>query len=300
MTHDAPAPSGRLGRLRLIGLAAPVAFVAALLFARPHVIGAYGLEVGHTVLGTALLLSAAGFGWAMHRALGSAHAAALEAERLSAALLERDRIARELHDSLAQVVGVTHLRLRALAGRPALASDPRLRGELDDLADLCQQTHRDVREAILGLKDAHRHDRALLDHLEDYTALFSRTSGIPTTLCTEAARSLSLPPDAEVQVIRVIQEALSNVRKHAGARSATVRVQVDAAHTDFVVSDDGQGFSLADTHRKDGFGLTTMRERTESVGGRLCIESTPGRGTDVTVRLPHRSPARHRIEEMSA
>ncbi|WP_282006491.1 sensor histidine kinase [Propioniciclava sinopodophylli] len=300
MVNDASPQGTRLGRLRLIGLAAPPFFVSGLVCLHPALTAGFDSERAHLVLSAVLILSAAVFGWTMFRSLGRAHDAALEAERLSAALLERDRIARELHDSLAQVLGVAHLRLRAVEARPSVAADERTRADVADLADLCREAHRDVREAIHGLKDAQRSDRSLLDHLEDYIRVFSRTSGVPTTLeaCTE--RELALPPNAEVQVIRVIQEALTNIRKHAGARSARVLVRADDASVDFVIADDGQGFDVARATGGDGFGLTTMRERTESVRGRLRLESRPGEGTRVTVHLPRTAPARSRVEELTA
>lgn len=286
MSHDAPPRSAPLRRLRRLGLFAPLAFVAILLALRPLVMDAFGLRTAHIALGSVLFLSAGLFGWTMYRLLGHAHDAVVEAERHTAALVERDRIARELHDSLAQVLGVTHLRLRALSGRGALASDDRLRAEVDDLADLCRDAHRDVREAILGLKDSHRRERTLAEQLEACVATFERTSSIPTTLTSDAGGDLGLSPAAEVQVIRVIQEALTNVRKHARARRAGVRITSLADRTEFVVEDDGRGFDPGRPELPDAFGLCTMRERTESVGGRLVVESAPGRGTRVVVLLP--------------
>ncbi|MFP5415857.1 MAG: sensor histidine kinase [Actinomycetes bacterium] len=303
-----------LQRLRLIGLVGPVAFVALLLCLRPLAIDWLGHRLGLTLIGTVLVVSAAGFGWTMYRRLDTAHEAVVAAERRSAALVERERIARELHDSLAQVLGVTHLRLHALAGRRGLATDDTTRGEVLELADLCHEAYRDVREAILGLRDATRTDRTLLEHLDGYVAAFARTSSIPTTLVADADDEFFLSPAAEVQVIRVIQEALTNVRKHSGARSATVLVSAQDDHAQFVVADDGTGF---DPHAlaSDGFGLSAMRERAESVDGRLMIDSAPGQGTRVVVRLPGRrrsqapvepgfpvpaSPAPQPAEELSA
>lgn len=295
-----PAGAALLRRLRLTGLLAPIAFVLLLLAGRPILVAALGLTLGYSVLGVFFVGCAAAFGLAMWWMIGRALATNVEAERLSAALVERDRIARELHDSLAQVLGVAHLRLRTLQARDAITADPRVSAEVNDLADLCQAAHRDIREAIHGLKDAHDPARPLVEHLDDFTRLFARTSGIPTTLRVLPDRPLALPPAAAVQVVRVVQEALANVRKHAGARSAQVLVHPADTYTDFVVADDGRGFTPAESTHRDGFGLTTMRERVESVGGHLRIESTPGEGTRVTVRVPHPAPARARVEELTA
>ena len=215
------------------------------------------------------------------------HARMLENERQGAILAERERIAREMHDSLAQVLGVTHLRLRALISRPELTGATEVQGELTDLIGVCHEAYYDVREAILGLRESSRTDRALLESLRAYAEKFSRQSRIETTLDSTLDGELVLTPQCEVQVIRVIQEALTNVRKHSGARSAVVRISETPELTMFVVEDDGHGFDPGTVPaEREGFGLHSMRERTELINGRLTIDSVPGRGTRIIVGVP--------------
>ena len=221
-----------------------------------------------------------------------------EAERQGAILAERDRIAREMHDSLAQVLGTTHLRLRALASKLGGVDAPDAAAELTSLADLAEDGYRDVREAILGLRESSRADRGLLESLRAYLDKFSRQSGVRATLETSLRDELAITPDAEVQVIRVIQEALANVRKHARTGSAIVRVEGDEASVAFSIEDAGHGFDVTAT-LLDGarFGLQTMRERMGLVGGSLSIDSEPGRGTRVVAHVPRvRTPARPLVE----
>ncbi len=221
-----------------------------------------------------------------------------EAERQGAILAERDRIAREMHDSLAQVLGTTHLRLRALASKLGGIDAPDAAAELTSLADLAEDGYRDVREAILGLRESSRADRGLLESLRAYLDKFSRQSGVRATLETSLRDELAITPDAEVQVIRVIQEALANVRKHARTGSAIVRVEGDEASVAFSIEDAGHGFDVTAT-LLDGarFGLQTMRERMGLVGGSLSIDSEPGRGTRVVAHVPRvRTPARPLVE----
>ena len=209
-------------------------------------------------------------------------------ERHAAVLAERDRIAREMHDSLAQVLGVTHLRLRALASSATVSIDAAARAETTDLADLAEEAYRDVREAILGLRESSRIDRGLIEGLHAYLEKYSRQSGIKATLETRLEVEPSLAPSAEIQVIRVIQEALTNVRKHAEAKTATVRILDDGSATVFVVEDDGHGFDrlkAADDPDR-GYGLHTMRERMEQIGGTLTVDSESGRGTRIIARVP--------------
>jgi signal transduction histidine kinase len=211
-------------------------------------------------------------------------------ERQGAILAERDRIARELHDSLAQVLGSTHLRLRTILARPAFVADePAVAEELGAIADVCEEAYRDVREAILGLREASR-SRGLIEALRAYLEKYGQQAGIPVDLEAEVNDEPALATSSELQVIRVIQEALTNVRKHARATRAQVRV-TDVQGGEalmIVVEDDGRGFDpeAPRVHRDGGYGLATMRERMELAGGSLRIDSALGRGTRVVAIVP--------------
>ena len=214
-----------------------------------------------------------------------------ENERQGAIIAERERIAREMHDSLAQILGVTHLRLRALGAQPAVAAAPAVSAEVTDLANLSEEAYRDVREAILGLREASRSGRSLTETIAAYLEKFSHQAGLSATLENDLGDELSLPPRVEVQLIRVIQEALTNVRKHGGASHVVVRLSGDPEGIRIEVADDGRGFDVGFTLLgRDGFGLHTMGERMELVGGTLTIDSAPGRGTKVIAIVPG-SPA---------
>jgi len=213
--------------------------------------------------------------------------------RQRAVLAERERIAREMHDSLAQVLGVTHLRLRALDEREEVASSPEIAVEVAELADICEEAYQDVREAILGLRDSSKTERGLQDNLRAYLAKYSQQCKIETSLDSDLDHKLSLSPRCEVHLIRVIQEALTNVRKHSGAKSAIVRITESDSETTFAVEDDGHGFDQGGSpFDRDGFGLFTMRERMALLNGSLTIDSAPGRGTRVTASVPERSHPR--------
>lgn len=221
-----------------------------------------------------------------------AGAQARETEQLAAVVAERERIAREMHDSLAQVLGVTHLRLLALRPRadglmPADAAQG-IGVEIDELALLAEEAYRDVREAILGLREAAHVDRSFTESLRAYLEKYSRQSGVAASLENLGDGEPRLSPRAEVQVIRVVQEALTNVRKHAGAASAVVRIEASGGWTTVTIEDDGRGFDLGGRllDRDSGFGLHTMRERMELLGGTLTIDSAKGNGTRVIARLP--------------
>jgi signal transduction histidine kinase len=216
-----------------------------------------------------------------------------EAGRQRAVLAERGRIAREMHDSLAQVLGVTHLRLRALEAREEVIGNPVVALELTALADICEEAYQDVREAILGLRDSSKTERGLQDNLRAYLAKYTQQCNIETFLESDLDHDLSLSPRCEVHLIRVIQEALTNVRKHSGAKSVTVRVTESDSTTTLTVEDDGHGFDQGGSQfDRDGFGLFTMRDRMALLNGTLTIDSAPGRGTRVVASVPERSHPR--------
>ena len=199
---------------------------------------------------------------------------------------ERERIAREMHDSLGQVLGFVNLKARVAAdlinrGQAAVAAE-----ELEQMRTAVQEAYQEVRQAILSLR-ATAPGRGLVASLREYIQRLREQSGLDVRL--EAGENLRFPPAVEAQVIRIVQEALTNVRKHARASAVTVRFAPDPGDgTVVTVSDDGQGFDLASVEAGRGarFGLLTMRERAESIGGTLSIESAPGRGTTVRLWIP--------------
>jgi signal transduction histidine kinase len=209
-----------------------------------------------------------------------------EQVRRLAILEERDRLAREMHDSLGQVLGFVNLKAKVAAdlinrGQAAVAAE-----ELEQMRTAVQEAYQEVRQAILSLR-ATAPGRGLVASLREYIQRLREQSGLDVRL--EAGEDLRFPPAVEAQVIRIVQEALTNVRKHARASAVTVRFAPDPGDgTVVTVSDDGQGFDLASVEAGRGarFGLLTMRERAESIGGTLSIESAPGRGTTVRLWIP--------------
>ncbi len=204
-----------------------------------------------------------------------------------AVLQERQRIAREMHDSFAQTLGVLHLQLlRARENCPP--TDARLTAVLGEMAATTEHAYDELRQSIFDLRTMVSRGLGWIPTLTEYLHEFSARTGIPVRL--EAADELParLPPATEVQLIRIIQEALANVSKHAGADQARVRLRPEGRWVRMTIEDDGQGFQpevLAATKR-DHFGLEAMRERAESLGGKLEVDSAPGRGTRIVAMLP--------------
>ena len=211
-----------------------------------------------------------------------------------AVLEERERIAREMHDGLAQVLG--YVNTKAFAVRRLLKDGDSVTAQamLAQLEEAAREVYADVREGVLALRGTAPGDRSLLDTICDYLGKFERLSGVHVEChADKKVADLRLPEMSEIQVMRVIQEALSNVRKHAGAANATVTLR--ARNGTFVaqVDDDGSGFDVRTVGRRDWpqFGLHTMRERAEAIGGRFSVTSSPGHGTHVAIRVPVTGPA---------
>jgi two-component system nitrate/nitrite sensor histidine kinase NarX len=210
-----------------------------------------------------------------------------EAEQQFTIVAERDRIARELHDSLAQVLGVIHLRLRSLEPEVTDVPGNGVATEIGELADIADEAYRDVREAILGLRESVTSADGLEGALGEYLRKYARQTGIKATIHCDGTARRALTPRSEVQLLRVVQEALTNVRKHAGARHVAVSLSAGDGIVTLTVADDGSGF---DPDRlgealDHGFGLASMRERVEQIGGTLAVQTAPGQGTRVEVRL---------------
>lgn len=206
---------------------------------------------------------------------------------MNAVMQERARLSRELHDGAAQLVA--HLLLRLDTIKELLEADrrPEADAELERLHGVAGEIYEDIGESITGLR-ANLTERGLIRTLQDYVDQFEERYQIPVRLRADDAAD-QLSPLAAFQLFRLIQEALTNVRKHAGARGATVALTSDGQdQLRVVIADDGQGFTPASQRNGKArpLGLTSMRERVEALGGAIHVDSQPGSGTQVTATIP--------------
>jgi len=202
---------------------------------------------------------------------------------------ERARIARELHDGLAQVLGYVGTKSEAAISLLDAGSSAEARTQLVDLGDAARSVYVDVREAILGLSAPVAPELGVLEAIRSYAERYEELAKLPALVQAEdGVDDVRLAPAAEAQALRLLQEALTNVRKHAQARRVTITARREDAMFVIEVIDDGRGFDPAATNGSDWphFGLATMRERAASVGGTVEIDSRPGAGARVRFRLP--------------
>ncbi len=228
------------------------------------------------------------------KALREAQHKLMQNEREVAALNERERLARELHDSIGQTFGYIRMQseaIREFIGRGDINSAQPLLARLSEVA---QESHHDLRAYIQSLKSHSpviRQDffAALERYCEHYeqSYLFEIELNLPRHL-----PDLLASVQVETHLIYIIREAIGNARRYSGEKQASVSITVEAEFVQAVIQDHGLGF---DTHysgpeRRKGthFGLRIMRERAEEVGGTVVVESAPGQGTRVSVRLPRK------------
>jgi signal transduction histidine kinase len=205
---------------------------------------------------------------------------------------ERLRIAHEMHDGLAQVLAYVNTKAQVVREHLKRERIDEAMKHLDQLAAAAREIYGDVRESIIGLRSAAGPDNTTTDSLREYVATWEAQTGILCRLHLEA--DLRLPTGAELQVLRIVQEALANVRKHSRAGHADLSVEQEDGRIRITVQDDGVGFIPGELGRSEfpRFGLSTMRERAESVGGLFQLDSAPGGGTRVSIEVPAQIPNR--------
>jgi signal transduction histidine kinase len=199
---------------------------------------------------------------------------------------ERLRIAHEMHDGLAQVLGYVNTKAQVVREYLRQGRSDEAQKHLEEFAEAARNLYGDVRQQILELRTVRPEESGLVAAIADYALGWGKQTGI--------AVELSLPPvielgaDAQQQLLRIVQEALTNVRKHARAGNVRVAVERRGDARCLLVVDDGAGFDAETTAPPEGgrFGLKTMAERAASIGAAVAVVSRAGEGTRVEVTLP--------------
>jgi signal transduction histidine kinase len=207
-------------------------------------------------------------------------------ERDRGRLAERQRLARDIHDTLAQGFVSIVLQLQAAeAELPGGAAEAR--GHLERARRTAADNLAEARRLVWDLRPAQLRAAPLGEALGRLAGRVAEETGLVAT-ATVTGTPKPLNPDAEVTLLRVTQEALANVTRHAHAGRVAVTLSYMDGETTLDVRDDGTGFApAADGHGANGgLGLRGMRERVEALGGRLAVETAPGRGTTIAVTVP--------------
>jgi signal transduction histidine kinase len=218
--------------------------------------------------------------------LNAARGQLARAEREAGALEERQRLAGEIHDTIAQ--GLTSIVLQLQSAEQELAADPpAARARLNTAIATAREGLSEARRVLWALRPDLLQNEPFHRSVERVAKDWAESSGVTAQLhVTGPVRAVS--SDIEQTLLRCLQEALANVQKHAKAEAVTITMSFMGNELFMDIQDDGRGFDVS--ARAPGFGLHGMRERVEAAGGRLDIESAPGEGTTVAVQVPLGSP----------
>ncbi|NJD58796.1 MAG: PAS domain-containing protein [Anaerolineae bacterium] len=213
----------------------------------------------------------------------------IEQQQVLATLQERERLARELHDNAGQLLGYVNLQAQAIRKLVQDGEDAKAEAQLSRLANAAQEAHTDLRESISNLKVGSLEKWSFLGNLQQHLVTYQNTYAIGTELVIPGGLDINaLKPGTSVQLFRVIQEALSNARKHGQAHFIRITFEQQDSRIQISITDDGVGFdpqqikSGADKH----FGLEFMSARMQQIGGRMQIASQPGSGARVLLEAP--------------
>ena len=203
--------------------------------------------------------------------------------RLDAVLAERSRIARELHDTLIQGFSGVTMQMQGLAARLRLSPE---RAQLEEIIHDAGQCLRDARRSVGGLRTGPDTGAGLAEAVAQAARQLTETHDVNLVLRLPQTH-WHMPADVEYHVLRIAQEAIANAVKHSGARTIEVALTGTEHELQLAIRDDGAGFGAdSDEHRHSGhYGLIGMRERASQIGGVLELESHPGQGTTVWLRL---------------
>jgi two-component system nitrate/nitrite sensor histidine kinase NarX len=220
---------------------------------------------------------------ASHLAGGIEGLRAAASEKEAAVAGERTLLAQELHDSIAQSLAFLKIQVQLLRRALQRGDDKATTRTLDEIDTGVRECYGDVRELLLHFRTRTAAEDIMLA-LRSTLQKFENQTGLGAELKVEG-HGVPLPADVQVQVLHVLQEALSNVRKHAGAQQVVVRVQQTPCWR-FEVEDDGHGFDSATPAGESHVGLRIMSERAQRIGAQLAVQSQVGYGTRVTLTMP--------------
>ncbi|KAB2861650.1 MAG: GAF domain-containing sensor histidine kinase [Anaerolineae bacterium] len=202
------------------------------------------------------------------------------------AVEERNRLAREIHDTLAQ--GLTAITLQLETADALLESNAdteRVRKAIQQAMTLTRANLEEARRSVLDLRAAPLEGKTLAQAVADLLENWSKTAEVQTHLEIEGGQR-SLPVRIEAGLYRVVQESLTNIRRHAHANTVTIRISMTPESVYLMIEDDGLGFDPSNIPQEGRYGLIGLNERVKLLGGTLNLQSNPNSGTRVEVQIP--------------
>lgn len=200
-----------------------------------------------------------------------------------ATLNERKRLSREIHDGVAQSLGIVHWKVELLRQRITDGEISQALAEVTEVKGLVEEAQQEMKEAVDELRAGRVGEQGFVPTLAQYATEFTQTYGIRCELHV-ADGQVNLPLSAELELLRIAREALANVRRHSAASMVEVTFESKQDGIEMTIRDNGRGFDTQAGFQ--GYGLAVMKERARSLGGELSITTSRGGGTEVKVRLP--------------
>jgi signal transduction histidine kinase len=203
--------------------------------------------------------------------------------RQSAVMAERNRMARDIHDTLAQGFTGVIVQLEAAGEAMSQSRTARVSDHLNQASELARESLREARRSVQALRPQALEGKQVSEALKDLIEKMTRGTTVHAEFTLQGNQQ-KLPPEWEANLLRIGQEVLTNVLRHARASTFNVLLVFDSREIRLNLRDDGCGFDPKRRH--EGFGLQGMRERAEGMGGQLSIESANGKGTMISIALP--------------
>jgi PAS domain S-box-containing protein len=223
----------------------------------------------------------------------------LEQQRKLAAACEKERMARDLHDNLGQVLGFINLQAQGIRQELVNAGNDTVNGKLDRLVEVTEAAHDEIRAYIKSARSISASDYDFLESLQNDILHFEERSGITTELNTNLdLADIDLQPQVQLHLLSIAKEALNNIQKHSCADHVKLTFLLGKDSLLLSIEDNGKGFAAENNKAGKTFGLSIMKERAAEIGAELTVESEPGKGTTFKVILPltasGESPSRRR------
>jgi signal transduction histidine kinase len=272
-----------IGKLKWLGIVVPVLYIGLVELLCPllHPAGPENIRTHLWLIGL-VALGAGAFCFIFCRTISSRS----EVDCQAMLLQEQQRLARDLHDDLAQLVASLHLAMAAWERELDSMKEPGLKRRVKELRLTTENIYDKVRAMICGRHCEGVPREGFFVALRACAQEFMARTGMPIRVELPPENATPIPAPVTTQLLRIIREALCNIHRHSGARQAMITAQIQDNDLNVTVADNGRGFDPQRVLSASGFGLQIMRERAEQVNGWLSVTTAPGEGTRITVRVP--------------
>jgi signal transduction histidine kinase len=271
-------------KMKWISALVPAVFIVTFEFVRHHFLSIVSMDWGNVIVGgvTGVLFFLYFHG--IFGLLENVYRKLQNKKEETAVLEERYRIARELHDSVAQALFFMNIKIMEIES--ALQERRQPWTEVEEMKEAIKMTDTDIRQHIFALQNIPLKDIDLSSAMQEYAVRYGETSGISVDFNVSGDSNIRLNSRMKDQLFRVFRELLLNIRKHASATQVKITLTEEGQYFSMSIHDNGQGFAIKSLNtNKPSFGLKILAEDVQAMGGKLKLESFPGQGSTALVSL---------------